>query len=240
MKTKKIIGISGSIIFEQGMHPMFERSYVNNDYIQSVIRAGAIPFIIPFNESENVIKEQIESCDGLILSGGHDVFPHNYGQEPHQKIGEVWPERDVFDLRLIKYATEKQIPILGICRGFQMINVNCGGSLVQDLSLKAGVTIKHAQNQRPDLGTHHVTIHKDSILYGIFNQTEIMVNSFHHQIVDKLGTNLIATAISPDGVVEAFQAINGPWMMGVQWHPEMMSQTNDGMQAIFNELVEQA
>lgn len=240
MSTKKIIGISGSIIFEQGMHPIFERSYVNNDYVQSVIRAGAIPFIIPFNESEKVIQEQIDCCDGLILSGGHDVFPHNYGQEPHQKIGEVWPERDVFDLRLLKHASKKKIPVLGICRGFQIMNVYYGGSLVQDLSLKAGVTIKHAQNQRPDLGTHHVTLQEGSVLHNIFEDTEIMVNSFHHQIVDRLGEGLVATATSPDGVIEAFQVMQGPWMMGVQWHPEMMSLKNEGMQAIFNEFIKQA
>ena len=113
--SKPIIGISGSIIIDgSGNFPGYRRSYVNEDYVKSVIKNGGIPYIIPMNSSEEVIKEQIQNVDGLILSGGHDVTPRFYNQEPHKNLGGILPERDVFDFNLVKFAIEKNIPILGI------------------------------------------------------------------------------------------------------------------------------
>ena len=121
--TKPLIGVSGSVIIDDGgIFPGYHRSYVNEDYIDSVVKNGGVPFIIPFTEDDDVIKQQLDNVQGLILSGGHDVDPHLYGEEPEQKLGKTWPARDRFDMRLLKLAEEKGIPVLGICRGAQIIN----------------------------------------------------------------------------------------------------------------------
>ena len=132
---KPVIGISGSLIIDSsGSFAGYKRSYVNNDYILSVIKNGGIPFIIPFNENEEVIKAQIEMVDGLLLSGGQDIAPKNYGEEPTPKLGDIFPERDDFEYGLLKAALEAKKPILGICRGSQIINTYFNGSLYEDLS----------------------------------------------------------------------------------------------------------
>lgn len=238
MKDKKIIGISGSMIIDNGgSFPGYKRSYVNNDYVQSVIKAGAIPYIIPMNNDEDVIKLQLSLVDGLILSGGHDVNPLLYGEEPHKLLSDIYPERDDFDLSLVKIATKLNMPILGICRGHQILNVANGGTLYQDLSLQENTYIKHNQGKLPSQGTHTVNIDRDSILCSILGDTAI-VNSFHHLGIHEVGKNFKAVAHSKDGVIEAIERQN-PFALGVQWHPEMMSINNKNMLNIFKYFIEQ-
>ncbi|MGP1404165.1 MAG: gamma-glutamyl-gamma-aminobutyrate hydrolase family protein, partial [Catonella sp.] len=120
---KPIIGVSGSLIIDSsGNFAGYKRSYVNNDYILSVIKNGGVPFIIPFNENEEVTRVQMDMVDGLLLSGGQDVAPRNYGEEPTPKLGDIFPERDDFEYGLLKAALEAKKPVLGICRGVQIIN----------------------------------------------------------------------------------------------------------------------
>lgn len=220
--TKPIIGISGSeIIDDGGIFPGYRRSYVNEDYVDSVVKNGGVPLIIPFTEDDEVIKAQLDQVQALILSGGHDVDPHLYGEEPLQKLGKTWPERDHFDMLLLKLAEEKGIPVLGVCRGFQIINVAHGGSLYQDLSYRKELTIKHSQDHTPSLPTHEMKLEADSKLAKILGKTEFMVNSFHHQIVHEVAPDLKAVGHASDGVVEALENTNGN-VIGVQWHPEML------------------
>lgn len=220
--TKPIIGISGSeIIDDGGMFPGYRRSYVNEDYVDSVIQNGGIPYIIPFNENDDVIKEQLDNVQGLILSGGHDVDPHLYGEEPEQKIGPTWPARDHFDMRLLKLAEEKGIPVLGICRGAQIINVAHGGSLYQDLSYRSEHTLKHSQNHTPSLPTHGMKVDENSHLAKILGKTSFMVNSFHHQLLKEIALDLVQVATASDGVAEGIENKEGT-VIGVQWHPEML------------------
>ena len=233
MRNKPIIGISGSMIIDNGGNfPGYRRSYVNDDYIISVIEAGGTPFIIPMNTNEENIKAQLELVDGLILSGGHDVDPLLFGEEPHQKLGETLPERDVFDLNLIKYAKEFKIPTLGICRGHQILNVANGGTLHQDLSLIDGCYIKHNQQKLPHQGTHTTKVEKNSTLNTILGD-EVMTNSFHHIAVNKVASGFKAVAFAKDGVIEAIESLETPFRLGVQWHPEMMSKTSDKMFDLF-------
>lgn len=197
MNKKPLIGISCSIIIDSGgMFPGYKRSYVNYDYVRSVIEAGGIPIQIPFTENKEVLEEQVKLLDGLILSGGHDLDPYNYGEDPNQKIGEVFPQRDQFDFELIRQATKKNIPILGICRGLQIINVFYGGNLYQDLScVKSDKEIlKHSQNHTPELPTHDVSITYGTILSNIMKDNKIRVNSFHHQVIHEVSDEFKVSA----------------------------------------------
>ncbi|WP_426711260.1 gamma-glutamyl-gamma-aminobutyrate hydrolase family protein [Cetobacterium sp. SF1] len=237
---KPIIGISGSLIIDEGgMFPGYERAYVNNDYVQSVVRAGGIPYIIPMVYDDEVIKAQIENIDGLIMSGGHDVNPMLYGEEPCKELGGIMPRRDKFDMLLIKNALELKKPILGICRGEQILNVASGGSLYQDLKFIEGSYIKHNQGHLPDYPTHTITIKQDSKLYSILGE-ETLVNSFHHLAVKTVAPGFKAVAYSKDGVIEAIEKDGDLFVMGVQWHPEMLSASYENMQKLFIKLIEEA
>lgn len=233
MKKKPIIGISGSMIIDEGgMFPGYKRSYVNNDYVRSVIEAGGIPFIIPMNNDEEIIESQLDLVDGLILSGGHDVNPLLFNEEPHQKLGGIYPDRDDFDFKLVKKAMNKNMPIIGICRGHQVINVANGGSLYQDLSLIEGCYIKHNQGSLSSQATHTLTVEKDSVLGEILG-TKTYSNSFHHLAVKDVADGFRIVALAEDGVIEAIEREEKPLVMGIQWHPEMMSGVDKGMMDIF-------
>lgn len=238
---KPIIGISGSIIIDSsGSFAGYKRSYVNNDYVCSVIKNGGVPFIIPFNEEPEVTAAQIEMVDGLLLSGGHDVAPENYGEEPLPKLGDTFPERDTFEYRLLEAAIKAEKPILGICRGIQIINTYFEGSLYQDLSYIGVEVLKHDQVRGPSRLTHSVTLEKNSKLFEIFNEEKFMVNSFHHQAVKKIGKGLDKVAAAPDGIIEAIEKKDYPFLVGVQWHPEMLHESVEAMNKLFKKFIEEA
>ncbi|WP_288981017.1 gamma-glutamyl-gamma-aminobutyrate hydrolase family protein [uncultured Parvimonas sp.] len=235
---KPVIGISGSILINKGnAFSGYRRSYVNQDYVEAVLRAGAIPFIIPFNEDLEATREMVEKVDGIILSGGHDVNPYYYGEDPMLKIGELFPERDVFDMELYKTAIELKKPIFGICRGYQIINVINGGTLYQDLSYADFVKIKHDQVDNPTQATHFVELEEGTFLKNILGE-KYKVNSFHHQILKDVAPGFKVVAKSSDGVIESIEKITeDSFVIGVQWHPEMLSASNEKSQEIFNEFV---
>ena len=225
--TKPVIGIAGSVIIDSGgMFPGYRRSYVNEDYVDSVVQNGGVPYIIPVITDDAVIKAQLEHVQGLILSGGHDVDPHLYGEELLPKIGETWPARDHFDMLLLKLAEEKGIPVLGVCRGAQIINVAHGGSLYQDISYRKELTYKHEQGNTPTLPTHGMKVKKGTKLAKVLGKTDFMVNSFHHQLIKKVAPDLIESAVAPDGVPEGVENKTGT-VIGVQWHPEMLHRNPD-------------
>ncbi len=239
MEKKPIIGISGSILLtEGGIFAGYRRSYVNQDYIESVIEAGGIPFIIPFNTNTSVTVEQVKNIDALILSGGHDVFPLIYGEEPKQALGETFPERDYFDITLLKTAMDLNKPVLGICRGHQIINAGNGGSLYQDLSYNKELFIKHSQSTKWNIPTHTITIEEGSFLDDIYEKNEGMVNSFHHQIINDLADGFKVIARSKDGAIEAIEKINNRnFVLGIQWHPEMMNISDIFSKKLFKKFI---
>ena len=238
---KPVIGISGSLIIDSsGNFAGYKRSDVNNDYILSVIKNGGVPFIIPFNENEEVIKAQMEMVDGLLLSGGHDVSPRNYGEEPTPKLGDIFPERDDFEYGLLKAAVEAKKPVLGICRGSQIINTYFKGSLYQDLSYIGADVLKHNQVCFPSQVTHSVIVDKTSKLFEIFGEEKFMVNSFHHQAIKEVGHGLVKMAEAPDGVIEAVEKTDYPFLVGVQWHPEMLHESVEKMNKLFERFIKEA
>lgn len=238
---KPLIGVLGSIIIDKGgMFPGYERAYVNNDYIVSVVKAGGIPVIIPVIEDEELIEEQIKDVDGIIISGGYDVNPLSYGDEPHAKLGFIYPKRDKFDICAVKAAYKLGKPILGICRGNQILNVAFGGTLYQDISLIDGAYIKHTQESQPGSIGHSVHVKKETKLYDIFKE-DIVTNSFHHQAVKDIAKGFSVSALSKDGVIEAIEKDGEDFIMGIQWHPEMMTAAGDkNMLKIFEKLVEES
>ena len=240
MSKIAIIGISSSIIVDNsGSFAGYKRAYVNKDYVDAVIRAGGVPLIIPFSTDKEVIISQAQLIDGLILSGGHDISPYNYGQEPSQKIGETFPERDTYEMILLEESKKRNIPILGICRGFQLINVAAGGTLYQDLSLIPGNILKHNQVSNPTLKTHKVEIKENSFISSIFGK-ETMVNSFHHQVINKVANDFIVVAKASDGVVEAIEHKTYKFLVAVQWHPEMLAVNCEKARELFSKFVEEA
>ncbi|MBZ4663722.1 MAG: putative gamma-glutamyl-gamma-aminobutyratehydrolase [Caloramator sp.] len=235
---RPVIGVLGNIlIMEGGILPGIERAYVNYDYIDAIIKVGGVPYIVPMNLEEEIIAKQISLLDGLILSGGFDVNPLLYGEQPSKHQDYTYPEIDEFYLKSINFALDKNIPILGICKGMQMLNVALGGSLYQDISQVEGSYIKHVQSAKRSTPTHSVSFNKGSKLYEIFGE-KTFINSYHHQCVKKLGQGLMAVAFSDDNIVEAIELEGKDFVVGVQWHPEMMVQNpKSNMIKLFEEFI---
>lgn len=222
------IGITCS--FREEEYGLWLRAY----YIDKLVCSGATPFVLPPVYHAKVISDFVETCDGFLFAGGGDMDPAYWGQDPEPGLGEIDPRRDEFEFRLAQHIIEKDIPVLGICRGVQVLNVAAGGSLVQDI--KGGLC--HVQKAPPSYPFHDILIKKGTRLFGIVETDKIRVNSFHHQAVGKLGKDLIIAAVAKDGVIEAIESTRHRFFLGVQWHPECMTDSVSGR--LFQSLVEAA
>lgn len=200
---------------------------INEAYVKSIIQAGGIPVNIPFGV-ESDVEQLIDRIDGLLLTGGVDVHPHFFNEEPHVKLGQVMLERDQIELTLTKVALEKKIPIFGICRGIQLLNVALGGTLYQDINTQFKEDpILHQQNARRGEVSHFVEIKPGTQLHDIIGKEKIGVNSFHHQSIKDVANIFSVTAKASDGIIEAIEMKDYPFCLAVQWHPEEMAITND-------------
>ena len=236
---KPIIGITSSHEKENGLRN-YHRTTVSIDYTKGVIEGGGIPIVIPTTGDIEIIKEQLNLIDGLILSGGPDINPIYYGEDFKEKIGVISPERDDNEIKILKEFLKTEKPILGICRGHQLLNVYFGGTLYQDLSYFEMEPLKHRQDLYPELEIHNVAIEKNSILENLYGES-IRTNSFHHQAINKLGEGFKVIARSSDGIVEAIEKIDHKFCLGIQWHPEMMvARGNRDMIKIFKLLIEKS
>lgn len=208
-------------------------------YYQSVLKAGGIPLIIPPFQETDRLCQMLDTIDGIIFSGGGDINPLFFGEEPIKELHSITPERDRQELLLARLAYDRQIPMLGICKGIQTINLALGGTVYQDIHTQMeGTRIKHSQDQDRRYPSHSVQLMPGSIMQRIFGSTTITVNSFHHQACKEAAPCLNATAISPDGVIEAIESNEFKSVLGVQWHPEtyILRQNND-MMPIFHWLI---
>lgn len=237
---RPVIGIVGNLLVEQGgFSPGMERSYVNNDYVAAVERAGGIPLILPVVRGQDVAERQTECADALLISGGYDIDPLLYGEEPHRALEFVYRDTDIFQLRTIKTALAKGQPLLAICKGIQLLNVACGGTIYQDLDEIPDSFVKHSQNRKRSCPSHTVVAEEGSVIAELLG-TSFPVNSYHHQAVKDVGRGLKVTSRAMDGVTESLEIEGESFVVGVQWHPEMMMSEGDEMLPLFLRLVEEA
>lgn len=210
------------------------RKYMKSKYSQSIRRSGADVRWIELEDTEKSVEEAL-LCDALLLPGGADVNPLLYGQAAQEKCGKPNDLRDAAEPKLLKAFLDEKKPVLAICRGFQILNVYFGGTLIQDIKDKQ--QCKHMDFFSRAGSIHSVTVCKNTMLYKIFESDSERVNSLHHQAVDQVGSGLIVSARSTDGYVEALELENYPFCIGVQWHPEHMSRKNAKQQKLFDAFV---
>jgi putative glutamine amidotransferase len=193
-------------------------------YLRAIEATGGMPVVIPPLRMD-LIEPLLDRMAGICLSGGPDLHPDAYGQEPDQHLGPTEPDLDRFELAIASAADQRDMPILAICRGTQALNVVRGGTLVQHLPDRfagADEATPHRQRNPGNEPSHHVTVDPDSRLASTVDAAEMDVNSFHHQAIDRLGRDLVATAWAPDGTVEAIEDPSRSFLLGVQWHAELL------------------
>lgn len=212
--------------------------FVNREYCDAIIQAGGIPFLLPYTEEPAIIGEMAASCDGLLLSGGGDIDPTLFGEEPIPGLGEIVPVRDEMEILLIREFMKQNKPILGICRGCQILNIALGGDMYQDLTSQKTPLLQHSQKAPRSHASHTIEIKDGSLLKSIVGKSSTKVNSYHHQAVRVTASSLVASAWTSDGVIEAIEGKNHPFVLGVQWHPESMASSQTDAQKLFRAFVD--
>jgi len=230
--------------------------YAAVGFQRPVALAGGLPLTLP-RIADGHLADVLEVCDGIVLGGGRDIEPARYGQEPHPKLAPTDPHRDAFELELVERALDQELPILGMCRGIQMLNVALGGTLVQDVSLvdewsthptDPGWTLwrevqrasLEGEEEVPQHPRHRITIEPGSHLHRALGVTEAEVDSFHHQALDRVASDLRVVARAPDGLVEAVELTGEPYVLAVQWELQEEWRVDPRFLAPFQRFVEAA
>jgi putative glutamine amidotransferase len=227
-RTRPLIAVTSSEMRDPPAHlakaeadPRQQEMALGLRYLEALDGAGALPVVVPPLHPD-AIEDLLDAVDGLLLSGGPDIDPSAYGQEPARCLGPTEPELDAFELTLARAADRRGVPLLAICRGAQLLNVARGGTLHQHLPDVVGDAIRHRQPEPPDRLTHDVVLEPGSRLAELLGWREGEVNSLHHQAIDALGEELRVVARAPDGTVEAVEAPERPFLIAVQWHAECL------------------
>jgi len=211
---------------------------IGGDYLNAIRKSGGMPLIIPAEKGAGA--DLLCRIDGLLVTGGQDLHPSHYGEDPHPLLGSIDEKRDREELALIRWALTLDMPLLTICRGTQALNVACGGTLWQDIPSQMPTDIEHVQDQPKSKTTHKAYVRPDSLLHRITECADLRVNSFHHQAVKKLGEGLVVDAIAPDGLTEAISFPGKRFVLGTQWHPEGSYEIGEKSRAIFKAFVNAA
>jgi putative glutamine amidotransferase len=238
--TRPYIGITCGTFYDRDWCPPSLGH--RKTYVDAVIAAGGAPLLIPPTDNLDVLRALYERIDGLLLSGGGDIHPQYYGEPAHPKLGNVDPARDVSEIPLAQWATEDGKPVLGICRGAQVINVALGGSLYQDITEQLESDLEHTLSYSKQDWTymaHDLKLAPDSHLANMFGTTQFTTNSLHHQSLKNIAPGIHAVGWAPDGVVEAIEGNNGHFLIGVQCHPEaLQAEADPRWQILFKRFVE--
>jgi putative glutamine amidotransferase len=241
-RRKPIIGITPSPMEDKQPHATFTRYAMSSTYTEAVEAAGGVPLVIP-PQTGNV-AEILAAVDGLLLSGGADIDPARYGDtEVHPTTYDIHAGRDELELELVRQAVAQDMPVLCICRGIQVLNVALGGTLIQDVPSQYSSDIQHAQHKDGIVAHepgHTVKVTPGSLLERTYESDTIAVNSFHHQALRDVAPELEINAVAPDEVVESVARPGSSWMLGVQWHPEMMFRAHPEHLKPFTALVAEA
>ena len=214
---KPIIGLT--------MYDIDKKLDINNAYLTSIEQAGGIPICIP-NATEENVEALLKIVDGLLLIGGADIDPILFGEEPHRNLGSVVRKRDDSDIVLMNAALKKQMPILGVCRGQQVMNVALGGTIIQDIPTQVENTLLHKQTSKRGELAHSVDVTTPKFK-EIFGEESFRVNTFHHQSIGKVGEGLVVSAVAKDGIIEGIEHESHPYCVAVQWHPEELAPIGD-------------
>jgi putative glutamine amidotransferase len=235
-QTRPRIGITMRIELETN------RFYLARYYSEAVEAADGLPVHIPLIPNSEFIDGVLEHIDGLLLPGSDsDVDPSRYGRDPHPQLGDVHPVKDETDLLALKAAEARRLPVFAICFGLQSLNVSRGGTLIQDIPSQHPNAIKHNQGAPRDRHSHQVRLLEDSIMGQLAGAASAPVNSHHHQAIETVGRELVATAWAPDGLVEAVEdPREDRFVVGVQWHPELGWERDNFARALFERFVNEA
>ena len=219
------------------------RFYLGREYSEAIEAAGGLPVHIPLIPDRDYVSSLVDGLDGILLPGcDSDVDPAHYGEDPHPKLGRVVPEKDDTDLLVLEVAEERNLPVLAICFGIQVLNVSRGGSLIQDIESQVENFIKHQQGKPAHRQSHRIRIEKDAMLSGFgedwSDRESVKVNSHHHQAIKSVGENLRPVAWANDGVIECIEDTRPDrFVLGVQWHPELAWDTDELSKSIFGAFV---
>jgi putative glutamine amidotransferase len=227
-----------TIPIPEGEPPSHEMA-LGMPYVRALARSGAIPIVLPPLDVE-LVPGLLAPLAGVCLSGGPDLDPAAYGADPHAELGPVEPALDAFELAVARHADASGLPILGICRGCQALNVARGGSLVQHLPAVVDGSVDHRQTAPGWTVTHDVEVESGSRLARVLGAAALRVNSFHHQAVERLGDGLRAVAWAPDGTIEGIEGAEDRLVLGVQWHAETLDEVERPQARLFGALVDAA
>src|SRR5690625_2626513 len=219
---KPIIGIVPSIEQEENLY------FIHEDNIKAIEQSGGIPLLLPYEIEDQDASRLLSIIDGLYLTGGFDIDPTFFGEEPHPKLGMINRLRDKFEIMLIKKFLKHNKPILAICRGCQILNIAMKGDMYQDIYKQINKSLlQHEQKAIKSHASHYVKVLHESLLYQLVGKQNIKVNSRHHQANRNLGNTLIASGKSSDGIIEAIESETYHFLLGLQWHPENMAVAGD-------------
>lgn len=225
-----------------GVMPLYDDEkdsiWMLQGYFDGLKAAGAIPVMLPLRMDIDELQKINSFIDGWLFTGGHDVNPQLYGQDISDVCGVINNDRDMLEKMVFKMAMAEDKPVLGICRGLQIINVLMGGTLYQDLNSEKPSNVEHNMVPPYDRKQHSVSIIKNTPFYELLGKSEIGVNSYHHQAINKLADGLNKMAVSEDGLVEAVYSADKKFLWAVQWHPEFFYKTDDNSMGIFNAFIE--
>jgi putative glutamine amidotransferase len=231
-----IIGINAGINRHEGESSSVS---VRTNYIDAITSAGGIPIVLPPLSSTDAVADQIRMVDGFVFIGGSDIDPTRYGAVPHPTVNRIPLRRENYDFELIRRAIDARKPFLAICLGCQQVNVALGGTLIQDIPSETSSTIQHSMKQDPYDPRHDVTVKKNTKLYELVETTTLSTNSSHHQAVKDAPRKVTITSHAADGIIESFELKDHPFGLGIQWHPERLTDEKEHL-ALFKGLVEAA
>ncbi len=248
MHRRPVIGIPTQTLQSLGGIPAeFPPSWVMSQrYILTLTAAGAIPWMIPLvGDDEETLRGIYDELDGVFLPGGADIDPASYNEDRHPLCDRTDPPRDHVELTMTRWAMADRKPVLGVCRGLQLINLAAGGTLYQDLADEYPGSIKHdyfpfGGKYARDHIAHGVAVAPNTRLAELIGAGAVPVNSMHHQGIRDLGAGLVASALAPDGLIEGIEGMDGAFLIGVQWHPEALTETDARMRRLFDEFISAA